>query len=138
MKRWLLNFLLWFVIFLLVKRIATYLTSHQIREGQDRFKVRVSTKDYRDQWMIINGAFFFLGGDLNQPCRYIIKMDNKEAQNVTPKISSMTGYPDRYYFPMLQNPVHKSDSATIIIEPLEGKFKSSFWFKVYFRKEHIH
>lgn len=137
MKRRLINIFLWAVIFLLMNRIYTHLTSHKIHEGQERFEIRVSTKEHHDQWMIINFAFLFFGGDLNQPCRYIIKMDDQEVQNVISKKFSMAGYPDRYNFQRLQTPVHKSDSATIIIEPLEGKFKSSYWFKVYFRKEHI-
>jgi hypothetical protein len=138
MKKWLIRFFLFWIIFLVIIRIATYLTSHQIREGQGRYELKVSTKEHHDQWMIINFSFFFWGGDLNQPCRFIIKMDDNEMHNMTLKKHSYGGIPYRYYFPRLQTPVHKSDSATIIIEPLEGKFKSSFWFKVYFLKEHIH
>jgi hypothetical protein len=138
MKKWLIRIFLLWIIFLVIVRMTTYLTSYQIREGDERFELPVSTKEHHDQWMIINSAFFFFGGDFNQPCRYIIKMDNEEVRNETSVKFSMRGYPDRYNFLRLQTQVQKSDSATIIIEPLDGKFKSSFWFKVYFRKEHIH
>jgi hypothetical protein len=138
MKKWLIRIFLFSLLLLLVKRVYTYLTSYQIREGQERFELRVSTKEHHDLWMIINTPFFFGGGDLNQSCKFIIKMDNKEKHNVTLEQRSVADGPYRYFFPMPQTPINKSDSATIIIEPLEGKFKSSFWFKVYFRNEHIH
>jgi hypothetical protein len=138
MKKWLIGIFSFWIIFLVIIRMATYLTSHQIREGQGRYELKVSTKEHHDQWMIINTPFFFGGGDLNQSCKFIIKMDNKEKHNVTLEQRSVADGPYRYFFPMLQTPINKCDSATIIIEPLEGKFKKSFWFKVYFRNEHIH
>lgn len=113
----------------IIRNVDNY---HRIQKGADRFEITIPTKEYHDKWMVVNWGFIFGSGAITQPCRVIVKMDGVEVRNFISEKSPYTDKPT--YYIETRGPIFKSDSVTYIVEPLSGKFESSYTFRIGFMK----